>query len=872
MKKVKCYAKILPVFQYDANREEEIKKLQKEKSFSKIYDEKTSNLKIYNDLIKKRITKKSKGISKLIVFVDKEECDSNHLLLGDDISLGILNYVVSDLVYAREDKRQYVVQFRFFNIINNSVTDLLKNFMSVKNGMINVNEYLELVPKPVPHSDMKKKREKEKKKKESSLNSSAILRLLDKPEKHDHRRIAKKKIPTRSNKKCIHLPPDENVDLFTEEKKKERFVERCVIHDDTIFNERCVNSVYLNENNAKHILEILMRRKLKLEKKKCKNKTKTVTYTIWEFLIQSMKREDGGNAKQNAKRHVKENHFIIMCVSNVNNVSTFENSSLKYFLEFFLTVKNNIRMCRKIPFLGEKKNVIIKYMKRLIKENNLSEHRRDKNVTNLNRGIPFELNFLFACSDICHCPDVNDVLYTFLRKIKSCTKYEVYPFVLNYNQSAFSQIEEKIYMFKSLLNQYNTIKIRNKAEEDRCLYIKYYIKILRSSIFYKGNDCKTAEFSVENNINHIFNVYDELKKCKKTDFTGELKYFSFENEEENEHEQNHQLSLSQNDENEKKELYICYMPPPIMTNENRKEVQDPEPLKLFNNIESFKELRNRSISSHNTIVGPKDSNLSERVEGKKNAIHKRFQDIVKTNNCKSNTHVNVKYRIHTNINKKKNDNSIDVDAAKRDTDDNTKEGIRPLKNLNNVHLRLVTRKNSENEKHIAPNRNEKKKTCHLKQQIVIHKGKGGSTPTQNTICRLHINVKKEQLQNELKKKQFYKETLMKRSFGSEYKNDYDIGCSNSAICNGPCNANIKILGREGKQCVHANVMGKKFYYKGDSKTWKLHGEKGDDEEMEDVDTEKEESAILYVDDKYEKQKKKEAEEEGGSGGGRFVNM
>ncbi|ANQ08307.1 Uncharacterized protein PCOAH_00027450 [Plasmodium coatneyi] len=518
MNTVKCYGRFLPSPKLDNDRKGERNFLKSEEILTRIYGEKISNLKIYNDILKKRIKKLTDGVSNLFIVLNNEKKDATMLTVGDgNTSSGILFYLINDLVHNNRSNCKLLITFSHFEIVKNRVNDKLKRCVLPQSNMIDVGSFLgcqngdydwvssgnKLRKDAIPSSGcpLKAERDECQQKKERS------------PGGHSEKRERKnpcRMCPEWKENRLVNSDYLLNADTFVMGKKTEKYGRRHTKQRSTgEWDPSAVRKVYLSGQNIRHIFKMLCRSR---RGKSVEGLNDEVTYEVVQFDVEmsdvrgldvSSVRSYSSLGNESSicrKSSISTCSIIIIVVNNLKGADSSERVFLSHLCELFLKRREDTNR-RRTPNLTFQKNhsLIIKYLFSLYK---LPPLRGSATGVNC---LPFELNFIYISSNFKKYRTASEFIYAYLKRLKR-SEYFVQPNKKKeYLKSGFHKVDENIYVVKSLLNYYAELEIRGWEINRRVFNLRNYLTLLESSVIV-GEKRRDHHTWTENRINNVLNL------------------------------------------------------------------------------------------------------------------------------------------------------------------------------------------------------------------------------------------------------------------------------------------------------------------------------------------------------------------------------
>ncbi|EUD67256.1 hypothetical protein C922_02406 [Plasmodium inui San Antonio 1] len=524
MNTVKCYGRLLPASRLDNDRHEEKKFLKSELILTKMYGEKMSNLKIYNDILKKRIKKLTDGVSNLFIVLNNEEKDGTMLTVGDgNTSSGILFYLINDLVHGNRSNCKLLITFSHFEIVRNRVKDKLKRYVLPQRNMIDIGNCLGC---ETGNYDWIRSRRRAHK--DGSPSSGYPLeaernQYVQKKERYHGGNLEKRE----TNDPCGMCTEWEDnrlvnsdvlfdVDSFVKGNKSEKYGRRHTKRRSTgEWDPTAVRKVYLTGKNIRHIFKMLCRSG---RGKSVGGFCNEVTYEVVEFHAETAQGRgpdvlgvrsysDGGiDSGVSNKSSICRNSPVstcsvtIMVVNNLKRADSSERAFLSHFCELFLKRREDANRRRAPNVTCEKgHSLIIKYLFSLYK---LPPLRRS--VTGVN-SLPFELNFIYISTNFKKYRTASEFIYAYLKRLNRSECFVQSNEKLEYLKSGFHKVDENIYVVKSLLNYYAKLERRGGEINRRIANLRNYLTILESSVIL-GAKRRSHDAWTENRINNVLNI------------------------------------------------------------------------------------------------------------------------------------------------------------------------------------------------------------------------------------------------------------------------------------------------------------------------------------------------------------------------------
>lgn len=517
------------------NPKEEINNLKNSGTYDKCYKEKISNLKIYKDLLGKEIQNGSDEFNALLVVLANKEGYSNDLLIGDNVSLGILHYMVNDFVCIDQSSTDSIVTCSCVEIRGNCLKDLFKNYISVDNKIIKV------------HNDW--------------VDENSFYRL-----DNTFRQKIKKKHRNKEKKE------NKKIEKGSERNKKRK------IENSHYFKQ--INRIYVHPKNIQSLFEIFSKFSTEEEGE--------VFYRIIEFHIESSTVNEWKEVvfykDENTLKSVHSSCLRIIIVNNIQSTKSIGQNSLHYFFEFFLRMKESFDINKTL--LPMKKtdslSLIIHYLNYLVESK--KECTKVEHVVSLG----FEIKFLFVTSKIKKFRTVNQFVHSFLKQMSNVS-YFIDAKTSEYFESDFLKLHERITMLRCLLEYYEKIPMENLSFFKKYLYIVKLVHLLESSVISKEQG--GSLHSHENNIFRMIHNKD-FDKIHKQILIGKNKDEERFKERDREIEK---ITLIKDTQNEPLNIDIINAFPTEAVNTSKKEkntllrvkVSEYEPFEHINKISIF---------------------------------------------------------------------------------------------------------------------------------------------------------------------------------------------------------------------------------------------------------------------------------------------
>ncbi|CAA9988431.1 conserved Plasmodium protein, unknown function [Plasmodium knowlesi strain H] len=523
MNSVKCYGRFLPASKLDNDRKEEKQFLKNEEILTRIYGEKISNLKIYNDILKKRIKKLTDGVSNLFIVLNNDEKDATMLTVGDgNTSSGILFYLINDLVCVNRSNSKLLITYSHFEIVRNRVNDKLKRYVFPHSNMINVGSCLgcengvydwvsrtrESHKDDIPSSGchIKYKMDEYQQKKQISHGGHT--------EKREGKNLCRVCIELEENR-LINSSFPFDIDSFVKGKKKQKYGGRHMQWRSTgEWDPTAVRKVYLSGQNIRHVFKMLYRSRRDKFREGLHHE---VTYEVVQFDVEMLHGggldmpgvrsfSDGGSNSNVSnewsifsKSSVSTCSLTIIVVKNLKGTDSSERAFLSHFCELFLKreVEEN---CIRDPnsTVRKKHPLIIKYLFSLYKFPPLRGSTTGMNY------LPFELNFIYISNNFKKYRAASEFIYAYLKRLNR-SEYFVQPNKKKqYLKSEFHKVDENIYVVRNLLNYYVKLEIRGVEINRRVSDLRNYLTILESSVI--GGKRRDYHIWTENRINNVLNL------------------------------------------------------------------------------------------------------------------------------------------------------------------------------------------------------------------------------------------------------------------------------------------------------------------------------------------------------------------------------
>ncbi|SCP04735.1 conserved Plasmodium protein, unknown function [Plasmodium ovale] len=547
--RIKYYGHFSPEYNLHNRREEEKSYLEKEKLLYKIYNENISHLQFYNDILKKRIKRILDGVDSLLIIINNDERDVDMLTLGggntsrggnisrsDNTSqggntLGILFYLINDLVFRRKRNYEHFVKFIHFEIKKNKMIDKLKNIIITEKNIVDVGncfscllaEYDALnydddyASKDIsPRLDISLN----KKKKLTHYMDYAIPRM-------------------ETNCMCkVHnaFLTHEDIDNFLKKRNTEKLKKDYTKEKNThTWDPGEVKKVYLTDSSMTYILEELLEsdrhkrglgkvkrghnRKGKLEhsgKYHDKHCSGYVLYTIFEFERHKV------NKRRCSEGDVIKSSVVIIVIRNMKRGNSLQSNFLYQFYDFFFKLKKYTKWKQNLllPFCSKIKSMIIKYLSIFSNMSYLSNlHKLNDTprvVLTSHFALLFELNFIFILNNFSKYIDANKIIYAYL-KYMNRHEYLLKPHRgIKYIKSNFHKMEESIYICRYFLNHYRESGMFDKECWQWSANLSKHLTNLQTSVIHAW------EWNTWSNISNINNIQNILYDKKRWHFLNSV--------------------------------------------------------------------------------------------------------------------------------------------------------------------------------------------------------------------------------------------------------------------------------------------------------------------------------------------------------------